>query len=93
MSTASGEPEGWRWEWRADEDRVVGGLPPEAMAEIRAVPRGLVDCAEPRMDAGHDYDEQNPRKLRTCGTERLVLWYQKSEDRQRISVVRVNWPG
>ncbi|MDJ1134123.1 hypothetical protein [Streptomyces iconiensis] len=93
MSAGSQDGEGRQWEWGADEDFVVGGLPPEAMGGIRAVLRGLVDLAELRMDAGHDYDEQNPRELRTFATERLVLWYQKFEHRKRIYVVRVNWLG
>ncbi|GAB2832708.1 hypothetical protein [Streptomyces daliensis] len=57
------------------------------------VMRGLLDLAELRMDTGHDYDEQNPRKLRSLSTDRLILWYQKFEHRKRIYVVRVTWFG
>lgn len=83
----------WCWEWGADEDFLTAGLPPEAGAEIEAVLRCLVDLAQLRMDAGNDYDEQNPRKLRTFATERMLLWYQKFEDRKRIYVIRINWLG
>jgi hypothetical protein len=87
------DADGWQWEYVSDAEFIVGGLPPEAIAEIERVVQGLLDLAELRMDAGHDYDEQNPRKLRTFSTDRLILWYQKFEHRERIYVIRVNWLG
>lgn len=55
--------------------------------------QGLLDLAELRLEAGHDYDEQSPRRLRSLSTDRLILWYQKFEYRRRIYIVRVTWFG
>lgn len=34
-----------------------------------------------------------PRKLRSISTDRLIVWYQKFEHRQRVYVVRITWSG
>ncbi|MFI1253278.1 hypothetical protein ACH4U6_05635 [Streptomyces netropsis] len=92
MSDESPE-QGWDCEYVPDAAHVTDGLPPEGLAEVARIIRGLLDLAELRMEAGNDYDEQNPRKLRSISTDKLILWYQKFEHRQRIYVVRVTWFG
>lgn len=88
----SGEDD-WRYDFVPDEAFVADGLPPDGRAELDGVIRGLLDLAELRMDAGNDYDEQHPRRLRSISTDRLIVWYQKFEDRKRLYVVRVTWFG
>ncbi|MFF4410329.1 hypothetical protein ACFY2W_35215 [Streptomyces sp. NPDC001262] len=87
------EPDGWHCEFVPDEEHVAAGLPADARAEVDRIVRGLLDLAELRMEAGDDYDEQNPRKLRSISTDRLIVWYQKFEHRQRVYVVRITWSG
>ncbi|MGW8376232.1 hypothetical protein [Streptomyces sp. ODS28] len=81
----------WQHEYVPDEAFIVGGIPGEGLAEVEGVIRGLLELAELRLEAGNDYDEQNPQRLRTISTDRLILWYQKFDDRKRIYTVRVTW--
>ncbi|GLV77532.1 hypothetical protein [Streptomyces hygroscopicus] len=83
----------WFAEYVTSEEYATDGLPPEARAEVDTIVRGLLDLAELRLEAGNDYDEQNPRKLRSISTDKLILWYQKFEYRKRIYIVRINWFG
>lgn len=87
------DEEGWQHEFVPDEAFVAEGLPPEGRTELDGVIKGLLDLAELRLEAGNDYDEQNPRRLRTVSTDRLIVWYQKFEHRKRLYVVRVTWLG
>ncbi|HET6861041.1 MAG TPA: hypothetical protein VFH94_28580 [Streptomyces sp.] len=90
-SGGGGDEDVWRAEYVSSEAYITEGLSPEGMAEVDRIVRGLLDLAELRMEAGHDYDEQNPMRLRTLSTDRPILWYQKFEHRKRICLVRVTW--
>ncbi|GAA3489723.1 hypothetical protein [Streptomyces cremeus] len=87
----SGEPDEDVWSSEFLDETVAEGLPAEGRTEVDRIVQGLLDLAALRMEAGHDYDEQNPMKLRSFSTDRLILWYQKVEYRKRIYVIRINW--
>ncbi|MFC5720022.1 hypothetical protein ACFP1Z_07550 [Streptomyces gamaensis] len=93
MADGGPESDGWSCEFVPDEQHVLGGLPANGRAEVDRIIRGILDLAELRLEAGDDYDEQNPRKLRSVSTDRLILWYQKFDHRRRIYVVRTTWVG
>ncbi len=93
MADGRPEPDGWHCEFVPDEEHAAAGLPADARAEVDRIVRRLLDLAELRMEAGDDYDEQDPRKLRSISTDRLIVWYQKFEHQQRICVVRITWSG
>lgn len=87
------DEDNWQHEFVPDEAYVIEGLPLQGRAELDRVVRGLVDLAELRMEAGNDYDEQHPMRLRSISTDKLIVWYQKFEHRKRLYVVRVTWFG
>ncbi|GHH33942.1 hypothetical protein GCM10018773_05310 [Streptomyces candidus] len=84
----SGEPDEDVWCSEFLDENVAAGLPAAGRAEVDRIVQGLLDLASLRMEAGHDYDEQNPMKLRTIGTDRLLLWCQKVEHRAPQAGVR-----